>query len=248
MSETLTESPAETAQPPVTTEAPVVTETTETAPETTAEPEPAPKPKQGDRRFAIMTAKLKAEETARQTAERERDAALALANAGKEQPTQREPDVETAAARLIAQREFEARRQALIGAGTKEFSDWADKTDILHAMGATQNLAFMEAIVDSENGPKIVAHLADDADALVALLAKSPTAMATAIGRLDAKMSAPAPKKLSGAPPPAPRVYPSGVVPEADPYSYPPNMSMKEWSKMMDAHLPPSLGGKRKIA
>lgn len=225
------------------------------APTEPAAETPPEKPKQGDRRFAIMTAKLKAEESARHAAESRASAAEALLNVGKEDPDRLAParreatqDVESAAARLIAQREHDARRQAVVTEGAKEFPDWHEKAEILHGMGATSNAAFMEALVELPNATKIVAHLAEDADALVALLGKSPTAMAAAMGRLDAQVGRTAVKPLSNAPAPAPRVQASGVVPEANPHNYPDNMSMKEWSKMMDAHLPVHLGGKKKSA
>lgn len=226
-----------------------------TAPVEPAAETPPEKPKQGDRRFAIMTAKLKAEEGARQAAESRASAAEALLNVGKEEPdritpTRREApqDVESAAARLIAQREHAARHDAVVTEGLRDYPDWKEKADILHGMGATSNAAFMEALVELPNATKIVAHLAEDADALVALLGKSPTAMAAAMGRLDAQVGRTAVKPLSNAPSPAPRVQASGVVPEANPHNYPANMSMKEWSKMMDPHLPVHLGGKKKPA
>lgn len=256
MSESITDTaPVEALQPALVTEAPDAQAPTEQAAEPTAEPEQQPKKTQGDRRFAILTAKLKAEESARHSAERERDAAVALSNAGRPEadrlaaPTRQAPqDIEAAAARLVQQREFDARRQAVVTSGAKEFSDWHERTEILHGLGATSNQHFMEALVETDNAAKIVAHLADDADALVALLGKSPAAMAAQLGRLDAQMSRPAARAISAAPPPSPRVQASGVVPEASPHNYPANMSMKAWNEMMNAHLPASLGGKKRPA
>lgn len=255
MSESIPDTAVEAAQAPVeapeVVEAPQPVETPTEAPQEPEQPAPQPKKPQGDRRFAIMTAKLKAEEAARLAAERERDAARALLDTrgdALETPSrpQAAPDIETAAARLIAQREFDARRQAVIAEGSKEFPDWAEKTEILHGLGATGNKHFMEALVELPNAARLVAHLADDADALVGLLQKSPTAMAAAMGRMDAQMTKQAARPLSSAPEPAPRVRGTAIPQEPTPHNYPKNLSMKEWNRMMDAHLPPSLGGTRK--
>jgi hypothetical protein len=242
MSETTTEAtpaPESTPAPePAATAAPE-TEATTQEPELEA----APKPKQGDRRFAIMTAKLKAEEVARAAAERRAEAAEALANAGKDTPPRRAetPDIETAAARLVQQREFDARRQSVIAAGQKEFSDWAEKTDILHGLGATSNPAFMEALVELPNAAKVVAHLADDADAVEALLRKSPAAMAAALGRMDAEVSRPATRALSSAPKPVTPVTTPAVV--AEPDAYDEKLSMKDYVALRAKTAPRHLGG-----
>lgn len=244
MSETVTDNTApEAPQEAAVTEAPKVVDQV-------AEPEAAPqpeKPKQGDRRFAIMTAKLKAEEAARQSAERERDAALALANAGKDldppAPTRNVPhDIEVAAARLVQQREFETRRDVVVTEGSKEYPDWQERTAILHGLGATSNAAFMEALVELPNAAKLVAHLADDADALVTLLGKSPTAMAAAMGRMDAELSKPVTRTLSNAPKPVTAITTPAVVKEPDAYDE--KLSMRDYVALRNKQAPRHLGGR----
>ena len=247
MSETVpTESPvAPVEAPPVeaVTEVPAVVETPV---DPTPEPAPEPKKPQGDRRFAIMTAKLKAEETARLSAERERDAALALANAHKDDtaPPKRDApkDIEAAAAQLVQQREFNERCNAVDASGKAEFADWDAKKEVMSALGASTNTAFLEALTESRNAAKLFAHLADDADALVTLLGKSPTAMAAAIGRMDAEMSRPAARPVSAAPKPITPVTTPAVV--AEPTAYDEGLTMKQYAELRAKTAPRHLGGR----
>ena len=244
--ETPVAAPVEAAQPVETVAAPVEQAAPEPEPEAPKEPEPPRKP-QGDRRFAIMTAKLKAEEAARLAAERELHALRELANVDKadplEAPKREAPqNIEEAARKLVQQREFDARRQSVIAEGAKEFPDWQERAEIVHGLGATSNPAFMEALVELPNAAKIIAHLSEDADALVALLNKSPTAMAAAMGRLDAEMSRPVTRKLSAAPAPIKPVTTPSVAPE--PTISDDNLSMKEWIALRNKQAPRHLGGR----
>jgi hypothetical protein len=187
-----------------------------------------------------MSAKLAAAEREARKFQEERDAALALASAGKEpttQPAPRAESVEAAAERLLAQRQVETRRQALIAEGSRELGaeGWQEKTDVLHGLGATQNEAFMEALVSlpPSTAAKLVASLADDADGLIDLLGKSKYAIATEVGRMAAEISKPAPApKLSNAPRPPATVQPAAVIKELDIYDE--TLSMAEWSKAWD--------------
>jgi hypothetical protein len=77
----------------------------------------------------------------------------------------------------------------------------------------------------------------------MALLRKSPAAMAAHLGRLDAKMETTAAPRASSAPkPPAPLRTPA-VQPEPDLYDE--KLSMKEWAALWDKQAPRSLGGRR---
>jgi hypothetical protein len=220
------------------------------------EPKPEPKPRRTDRHVANLTARVAAEAQAREAAERRAEAAEALLRAGQQQPADQPPpqsrtdpvDVETRAAQLIQEREFSRRLAEIDAAGKKEIgADAWEQAKATHTgLGAVSNQAFLAALAETENPAKIFTALADDTDALVDLLNKSPAAMAARLGRMDAEISRPAVKPLSAAPVPAPRVHGGAIVPEPDPYNYPKGMGMKEWNAMMDKILPPSLGGKAK--
>lgn len=220
------------------------------APETPPEPEVTPepvKPKPQDRRFAVLTAKLATEAAARIAAEERTVAVEALLEAAKPAPDPAPTiasgeTVEQAATRLIAQRDFDTRRTTLIAAGRKELGAeaWEEKTSFLHDAGATGNPAFMQALVELPGATKLVAHLADDPDALVALLAKPPVAMAAEMGRLAAEIGrpvvAPVPR-LSNAPRPQAPVAPAAVVAEPDitDESLPMNEWVAAWDKRQAA-------------
>jgi hypothetical protein len=243
---------------PAPTPAPVTPTEPDAPPEpvATAEPDSAPKPRRTDRHVANLTARVASETQARDAAERRAEAAEALLRAGQQPPADQPAppprtdlvDVETRAAQLIQEREFNRRLAEIDAAGKKEIgADAWEQAKATHTgLGAVSNQAFLAALAETENPAKIFTALADDTDALVELLGKSPAAMAARLGRMDAEISRPAPKPLSSAPVPAPRVHGGAVVPEPDPYNYPKGMGMKEWNAMMDKILPPSLGGKAK--
>lgn len=251
MSETITDPVIEPVATPAIEPTDPVTETP--APETPTEPaaEPPPKPDKIERRIANLTRKMADEARAREAAERRAEAAEALvAAANPDKPGADKPatDVEARAAQIVAQRAFEQRLTAIDHAGKKEVGAeaWEQAKDTLTSLGATRNQAFLQALAETDNPAKIFAAMADDTDTLLELLGKTPAALAARLGRMDAEFSKPVARPLSAAPTPPTKLRSSGVVPEANPYNYPPGMSMKEWSKMMDNVLPPSLGGKRK--
>jgi hypothetical protein len=218
----------------------------------------APKPKRGDRHIAHLTARTAAETLRADEAERRAAAAEALLAAGTQDPAKPAPvpaprpatDVETRAAELVAQRAFNTRLSEIDAAGKKEMGAdaWETAKATLTGLGAAGNQAFLQALAETENPAKIFAAMADDTDALMDLLTKPPAAMAAKLGRMDAELSKPAAKPLSGAPRPAAKVEGAGVLPAHDLYNYPPGMSMQEYGKLIDAALPPHLGGKRKVA
>lgn len=206
--------------------------------------EPVPQKKSaGDRRFATLTAKNAAMRAELETAKRELAAATALANVGKEPTPNPQGDVEAAAQRIVAQREAQSRLNAVIDKGQKEFSDWGPKTEVLASMGATDNAAFMEALLEMPNATKIVAHLSDDVDTLNSLLGKSPAAMAAAMGRLDAELGRAPVQPLSNAPRPTKPITTPAVVAEPDIHDE--KLSMAEWVKLRNKQAPRHLGGRR---
>lgn len=251
MSETLTptpETPVEFLEGVAETAPSQTSDVVETV-ETPAEPEPAPKPDKIERRVANLTRKMADADRARASAEARAEAAEALlrsrdTDTDAPAPRQSAPDVEARASQLLAEREFNRRMTEIDTAGKALGADqWEQAKATLTGLGATNNTAFLQALAETENPAKIFADLADDTDVLMELLGKSPAAMAARLGKMDAKLSTPAARPLSNAPPPAPRVKAAGVVPEPDPYNYPKNMSMKEWNKMADSWLPKNLGG-----
>lgn len=220
-----------------------------------------PKPEEKtSRRIANLTRKMGEETRAREAAERELAAAKALLEAAKPAvegdpakpaPRTAETDVEAAAARLVAERRFNARLGEIDAAGKKELGPeaWEAAKSTMTTFGAIKSQAFLQALAEAESPHKLFAALADDTDQLMELLGKPPAAMAARIGRMDAELSKPLPKPaLSAAPKPAAKIEPGAVLPQVDLYNYPPGMSMTEYARIMDKELPPHLGGKRKVA
>jgi hypothetical protein len=254
MSETITDPVAAPAETPAPEPEAAATPAPEAAtPEPPAEPEAPAKPDKVERRIANLNRKVADEARAREAAERRANAAEALLQADKPDgtPTPRhEPDIETRAAQIVAEREFNRRLGEIDATGKTELGaeTWEAAKATLTGLGATGNQAFLQALAEAENPAKLFAHYADDTDALMELLSKSPAAMAAKLGRMDAQLSRPIVRPLSAAPAPSPKLAPSAVVPEANPHAYPPGMSMREWNKMMDAYLPPSLGGKKRAS
>jgi hypothetical protein len=99
----------------------------------------------------------------------------------------------------------------------------------------------MEALADLPNAPRVVAALAEDPDMLADILSKSPTAMATRLGKLDAKMETAAAPVTSKAPAPPTKLAAIAVAREPDIND--PNLSMKEWAALWDKQAPRHLRG-----
>jgi hypothetical protein len=241
MSETI-EQEQQPAVEPAVTEAPEAVEAPQEAPEQQAEEAPKPEGEENasiKKRFATMTRKLSEKQNELEKLRQQYENAQALLQKGEEAPrgAQSEVDIDRAVNERLAQREFDTRRQALISEGAKQFGreGWAEKTEVLHGLGATQNAAFMQALVELPNASQLVAHLADDTDELLTLLNKSPVQMAAAMGRMAAAMPADtAPraseKPLSAAPKPVKQVTAPAVVKE--PTAYDANLSMADYVKL----------------
>ncbi len=213
--------------------------------------EPAPKSKSSDRRFANLSARnttlerqLADEHTARLAAE----ALLAARQEGSDDPAPKPSSetVEQAAARLVAQRDFDSKRRTIITNGAKEFgdADWNEKTDTLTALGAVSNPHFMDALVDIPNAPQLIAALVEDTDALINLLNRTPVSMAAEMGRMAAKIETQAAtpaKPLSRAPNPVLPVQRAAVVPAVDPYRI---KTIEDWKAYREKTAPKRLGGR----
>lgn len=220
------------------TEAPEAVEAPQEAPEQQAEEAPPEENASIKKRFATMTRKLSEKQNELERLRQQYENAQALLQKGEEAPrgTQSEVDIDRAVNERLAQREFDSRRQALISEGAKEYGreGWAEKTEVLHGLGATQNAAFMQALVELPNASKLVAHLADDTDELLTLLNKTPVQMAAAMGRMAAAMPADtssrtSEKPLSSAPRPVKQVTAPAVVKEPTAYD---EMSMADYVKL----------------
>ena len=191
-----------------------------------------------------------------EAASRERDLYKAMVegrgapqDGAQPQPTARAPEVtvEQRAEQLLAERSAETRRQTLVQAGVKEFTPqvWDAKTEVIAQLGATENPAFMRAVVAVPEGHKVVAALADDPDRVASLLRMEPLEMAAEMGRMSAELSAPRPRAPVSAAP-APVAAPTGrVQPTPDIYNTS-SMSMKEYAAHRAKTAPPSLGGQRR--
>ena len=178
-----------------------------------------------------------------------------LKSGGQLEPTQPERQPETLTEQAIqaeverrtAQARFNEARQGVIQSGVKEFGaeDWNAKTQMIASLGATDNQAFMEALIDLPDAHRLVASLADDPDRLQALLSKRPAAMAAEMGRMAAAMETTAPKpRISNAPKPVTPISAKSTEAAPDPAK----MSMAEFVKWREANAPRKLGGRAKRA
>jgi hypothetical protein len=222
------------------------------------------KPTRQERHVANLTRTAAEATREKDAALRRAEAAEALLAAGKTDadgkpltpPTPRPgpaTDVETRAAQLVAEREFNKRLGEIDAAGKLPVEKgglgpdaWETAKATLTGLGAVNNKAFLEALTETENPAKIFAAMADDTDALMDLLKQSPARMATRLGRMDADLNKPVPKPLSAAPKPGARVDGAGVLPAVD--AYDPKISNADLDKELDRLLPVHLGGKRKAA
>lgn len=259
MSET-TEAPPATEAPEPSTPAPEQqTPAPEQAPTEAPEgqeaaPEEPKKPKWVEPAINRLTREKHEARRRLEQIEKERDVykALAEGRVGPDgatlppSPEKFETDVQARARQMIEQQRTQERTKTLIDEGVKEFGrdEWDAKAGVIGSLGATENPAFMRAIVAVPAGQKIISALADDPDKTVALLAMDPVEMAAELGRMSAEIAAPKPRQMSKAPRP---VEPIGgrATPEPNIYDTA-NMSMAEWVKLRNKQAPPHLGGVRK--
>lgn len=194
----------------------VADESTEDAPETenpeaeaAAQPE-APKRKPWYQvRIDEITAARRDEERKRVAAE-EKLKTFENAAPIEEQPkfTQEEfqKAVEAEASRRANQMEVNKRTKGWLDAGEKEYGKdgFTDKCNIVAAIGAGDNPAFMQIVTDSDilpDGHKVVAMLADNPDEAQRILSLEPMKMAAALTRFATTVKAPDPQ-VSKAPKP----------------------------------------------
>lgn len=85
--------------------------------------------------------------------------------------------------------------------------------------------AMRDALLATEKGPEVLYHLASHPDEIFRIANLSPYAQAVEIGRLEARMSIPKPKKTSSAPSPIKPLSAGGESVSKDPDE----MTVKEW-------------------
>lgn len=108
--------------------------------------------------------------------------------------------------------------------------DYADK---VYDPSVPISAAMAEAIADSEIGPQLAYHLADNRELAAKIAAMSPVQAARELGKLEAKLSAPPPKPVTKAPPPPPKIAATDGEVDKDPEK----MSMAEWMKWREKQL-----------
>ncbi len=189
----------ETDPPARGTEGAATTETTETD----------EKPSREDRRIARLTARLSANEQqlARQAAEletyRRNGGAKPEPEPIPQTPEELERLIDARAETKAAQQAVQARVAAFHETGRAAFPDWTERCQRLMQMGADP--AFAEILVETPDGAKIAAALADDPEEMERIAGlKSDRARAIALGRFAATLTdKPAPvQRTSQAPAP----------------------------------------------
>jgi len=196
------------AEPTVTetTEAEVkATETVEVVPEPTPETAEAKEEKRQakiEKRFSQLTKRAYAAEARAEALER------MYAQQKPQEPNAKadgELDVDEIVERKLAEREqqkhFETVEQKKEGIFSKlEKAGDFDRDDFLESVRVTPVMA--EAILDSDLGDKVVKHLYSNPEEAERIASLPLARQAVEIGKLEVKLSSPAPVKKSGAPAP----------------------------------------------
>ena len=92
-----------------------------------------------------------------------------------------------------------------------------------------------EVIADSDIGPQLAYHLAENKDAAARIAAMSPVQAARELGKIEARLTAAkdAPKPVSKAPPPPPTLK----APEGEVDPDPEKMPIDQWLKWRNKQL-----------
>lgn len=122
----------------------------------------------------------------------------------------------------------------IIADGRQEFADFDDRAQALVDIAGVRTPAIREALARLPDAHRVIAHLADDLDALERLAALPPVAMAAEMGRLSGRPAAP----------PAPKAAPASARPRARNVADP-KLSMAEYVKLRDAEHRAHLARKR---
>jgi len=131
-------------------------------------------------------------------------------------------DVESRAAQIAAQREFDRSCNEIYSKGKEQYPDFDDSLKSYANLGGLTP-AFIEATMEAGDAHVILQSLAQDMDEASRIMVLSPTRQAVALAKVAAKLTA-APK-TSSAPPPIKSIGSGGTSVEKDPDKMP----MKEW-------------------
>jgi hypothetical protein len=106
--------------------------------------------------------------------------------------------------------------------------------DKVYDPGLPMSPAMVEAIAESDIGPRVAYYLAENPDVARKIANMTPTQAAREFGKLEVKLSTAAPvKAVSKAPPPPPKIDASEPEIEKDPDK----MSTTEWLKWREKQL-----------
>ena len=128
-----------------------------------------------------------------------------LAQGQQAEPQQGDhPDVETRARQIadqrLAEQRFNDSCNAAYASGKSEFPDFDQAVGNLQMVGATRE--FLELATTSDAAGKLLHHLGTDLDEAARIMALPPIQMARELTKLEFKLSQPAAKPVSKAPPP----------------------------------------------
>jgi hypothetical protein len=114
--------------------------------------------------------------------------------------------------------------------------DYADK---VYDPSVPISAAMAEAIADSDIGPMLAYHLADNREVAARIAALSPVQAARELGKIEAQLSAPKQKPVTKAPPPPPKIQGTGSddmpVKASDPESD--KLEINEWMRRRDLEV-----------
>jgi hypothetical protein len=109
-----------------------------------------------------------------------------------------------------------------------------DYADVVYDPTAPISQPMAEVIRESEVGPQLAYYLAKNRTEAAEIASLPPIAAARALGRIEAKLTTPAPKPVAPkAPPPPPKVETSAEAIEDDPD----NMPIEKWMKWRDKQV-----------
>ena len=111
-----------------------------------------------------------------------------------------------------------------------------DHPDVLSAVDALSGALpepVLLSVADSEHGPAIIQHLANNPQELAQLQSSPPWQAVRLLGRIESKVSTPKPKPVSSAPAPTPTISGSAVAPRG----LRDDLSMADWLAERNAQL-----------
>ena len=207
-----------------------------------AEPQPTedkPRQSRGDRRIAVLSARLHAQQAEIERLQRSQAPPPQAPQAWPQTPEELERLIDQRADAKAAQRAQNDRAEAFHEAGRTAYADWSDRCQSLMQMGA--DAGFSQILVEMADGARVAGALADDPEELERLTAiKTERGRAIALGKYAASLPpdkpAAAPRRaISRAPAPI-RPVTGAVNPEPNEYTMTADQLVAHYSKRaMDA-------------